>query len=211
MGHDFSAKRINYGKHRPLNEQTAPTNPYTLFSTWFDDALNEKGIEEAYIMFLATATLSGIPSVRTVLLREYGKEGLVFYTNYNSRKGQEIDENPNVSLLFFWDVLERQVRIEGSIEKIEAPKSDAYFNSRPEESQYAAMVSPQSEAIESRTWLIKKMDEAKQHEAKRPAHWGGYVVKPVYFEFWQGGANRLHDRLSYTQQNDSWLLKRLAP
>ena len=211
MGHDFSAHRINYGSYQPLSEHNIDQNPFKQFKHWMADALDSKDIREAYAMYLATADTQCRPSIRTLLLREYSTEGFVFYTNYESRKGLEITANPRVALLFYWEPLERQVRIEGEIVKLEEEKSENYFNSRPEESQYSAMISPQSRVIESRSWLVKQLDLAMQQKAKRPGHWGGYLVKPDYFEFWQGGAHRLHDRIAYHREEADWHINRLAP
>ncbi len=167
-------------------------------------------------MTLATASSDGIPSARIVLLKEYDINGFTFFTNYNSFKGQQLAENPKACLVFFWKELERQVRITGLIEKISSAASDEYFNSRPQGSQVGAIASPQSQVIENREWLDNHYSklEKELHDKKlqRPPHWGGYIVKPVIIEFWQGRPSRLHDRLQYTlEENGTWKIERLAP
>jgi pyridoxamine 5'-phosphate oxidase len=167
-------------------------------------------------MTLATASADGIPSARIVLLKGYDEKGFVFFTNYESYKGKQLEENPRACLVFFWKELERQVRITGIVEMVSSAESDAYFNSRPESSRIGAWTSPQSQVIESRDWLeAKEKEYAKQFSSqalKRPPHWGGYRVKPITIEFWQGRPSRLHDRLQYTLQDDgNWKIERLAP
>jgi len=166
-------------------------------------------------MTLATATRFGLPSARIVLLKSFDESGFVFYTNYNSRKGNELEENAHACLLFYWSVLWRQVRIEGTVERVSAAESDQYFHSRPLGSRVGAWASEQSTAVESRATLDQRFDEFSSRfgdDVPRPAHWGGYRVKPSMIEFWQGQENRLHDRLRYTLQDDgAWLIERLAP
>lgn len=200
---------------KTFNEQDTASTPIEQFTIWWKEAL-QSDIDEVNAMTLATASLEGVPSARIVLLKDYDETGFVFFTNYESAKAQQIAENPRASLLFFWKELERQVRITGLIEKISAVKSDEYFLSRPQGSQIGAWASPQSHVIENRNWLENKVKELEQKFATekitRPAHWGGYVVKPVIMEFWQGRSSRLHDRIQYTlQDNAQWLKERLAP
>ncbi len=198
-----------------LSEQDAEDNPVKQFEKWWKQAIDSK-IEEPNAMALATSNASGKPSVRIVLLKEIQKNGFVFYSNYESRKGKEIAENPFVSLLFFWTAMERQVRIEGKIKKISALQSDTYFFSRPRESRIGAWSSPQSSVIGGREFLEKNVEKYNQRfksgNIPRPQYWGGYIVKPYCFEFWQGRQGRLHDRLQYSHsKNKNWILKRLAP
>lgn len=198
-----------------LTEKEARKDPISQFGIWWQEAIDAK-IDEANAMTLATAAGDGVPSARVVLLKEYSEEGFVFFTNYNSYKGQQIAENPKACLLFFWKELERQVRIIGIITKVSDKVNDDYFQSRPEASRIGALVSPQSSVIEGREWLDHRFNEkVRELEGKfipRPAHWGGYIVKPVIMEFWQGRPSRLHDRLQYTLEEDGgWKMERLAP
>jgi pyridoxamine 5'-phosphate oxidase len=198
-----------------LSEEDTAATPVDQFTVWWKEALQSQ-IEEVNAMTLATASAEGVPSARIVLLKDYDADGFVFFTNYESYKAQQLAENPRASLLFFWKELERQIRITGLIEKISAVKSDEYFLSRPVGSQIGAWASPQSHVIENREWLEQKVaameQKFKAETISRPAHWGGYIVKPVIMEFWQGRSSRLHDRIQYTlQQNGSWLKERLAP
>jgi pyridoxamine 5'-phosphate oxidase len=202
--------RKDYTKHR-LNEVEVNDDPFQQFAAWLKDAQNSH-IPEPNAMTLATCTTNGKPSARIVLLKEINTEGFIFYTNYESRKGKEIEENPQAALLFFWDVLERQVRIEGIIKKTDEATSDAYFDSRPLESRIGAIISAQSRIVESRK-VLEELFEQKRKEGnfKRPNHWGGYILIPDYFEFWQGRPNRIHDRIAYTKCEPTWLIQRLAP
>jgi pyridoxamine 5'-phosphate oxidase len=198
-----------------LLEKDLNENPIVQFENWWQQAVESK-IEEPNAMALATCDASGKPSARIVLLKEIKDNGFVFFTNYQSRKGKEIEENPFVSLLFFWKELERQVRIEGKIKKIPAAESDEYFNSRPPESRIGAWSSPQSNVINSRDTLQKNVEKyTSQFGTKnipRPEFWGGYIVEPQRIEFWQGRPGRLHDRLQYSlTKNNEWTIKRLAP
>lgn len=198
-----------------LLEKDLNENPIVQFENWWQQAVESK-IEEPNAMALATCDASGKPSARIVLLKEIKDNGFVFFTNYQSRKGKEIEENPFVSLLFFWKELERQVRIEGKIKKIPAAESDEYFNSRPPESRIGAWSSPQSNVINSRDTLQKNVEKyTSQFGTKnipRPEFWGGYIVEPQRIEFWQGRPGRLHDRLQYSlTENNEWIIKRLAP
>jgi len=207
---DLHDNRRNYTKHE-LTEKKISPNPYEQFGWWLEDATNDS-IVEPNAMTLSTATKEGKPSSRIVLLKAFSEEGFIFYTNYHSRKGKEISENNSAALLFFWDKLERQVRLEGTIEKIEANLSEKYFASRPFESKLSAIVSEQSEEIPSREFLEDKLEALKESgETNRPENWGGYILKTNYFEFWQGRASRLHDRIVYELENGAWKTKRLAP
>lgn len=195
-----------------FDEQSAYPSPIQQFALWFEEA-SKNGIPEPNAMVLSTVSGNGKPSSRVVLLKEFTQKGFVFFTNYASRKGHEIDINPNACLNFWWGPLERQIRINGALEKISAEESDAYFYSRPVGSQVGAIISPQSQVIESREWIEQRFIEQQlKGEIKRPAHWGGYILIPEEFEFWQGRSNRLHDRLSYLLHADgSWQIRRLAP
>ncbi|MBS1576088.1 MAG: pyridoxamine 5'-phosphate oxidase [Bacteroidetes bacterium] len=200
---------------RTLSESEVAPDPLQQFDVWWNEALKSE-IEEPNAMTLATASSDGFPSARIVLLKGFDKKGFVFFTNYKSYKGTQLEENPKACLVFFWKELERQVRVTGIVQKVSNGVSDAYFKSRPLGSQVGALVSPQSQVIESRQWLEKKYDdisfEAKESDVQRPAYWGGYVVKPVIIEFWQGRKSRLHDRIQYTlEDNGKWKIERLAP
>jgi pyridoxamine-phosphate oxidase len=205
--HDF---RKSYTKFQ-LDESSVDHNPFLQFSTWFKDAV-EDGTFEANALILSTVDENAKPSSRVVLLKQVVEEGFVFFTNYDSRKSQNIQSNNQASILFFWEKFERQVRIEGVIEKIPEKMSLDYFKNRPLASQIGAVVSNQSEIISSRKVLEDKFKElSKLKSIDKPNNWGGYILKPNYFEFWQGRANRLHDRIIYLQENNSWNIKRLAP
>lgn len=197
-----------------LSEKDIVKNPIAQFEKWFADAVNAE-IFEPNAMTLATADKSGRPNARMVLLKGFDDAGFSFYSNYLSQKGKEIKRNPLACLVFFWGELERQVRIEGKIEKLDKETSEAYFQSRPVGSQISAIVSPQSQVINDRDLLEKKVNElTTQYEGKtipKPAHWGGYIVKPTSIEFWQGRSSRLHDRIKYTFVNNAWKIERLAP
>ncbi len=198
-----------------LSEKDVAADPFRQFAIWWQEA-ETSGIDEVNAMTLATASAEGVPSARIVLLKGYDERGFVFFTNYESYKGKDILENPRACLVFFWKELERQVRITGIIEKVSAAESDEYYNSRPEGSRIGAWVSPQSQTIEGREWLEENERKYKALLADkpitRPLHWGGYRVKPVKIEFWQGRSSRLHDRIQFTlQETGSWLIERLAP
>ena len=200
---------------KSLIESEVESDPVKQFNIWWQDAL-EARISEVNAMTLATASSDGMPSARTVLLKGFSERGFIFFTNYNSYKGQQLAENPKACLVFFWRELERQVRITGIVQKTTAEESNAYFLSRPHESQLSAVASPQSQPIESREWLDERyhalVKKFKDEPIHRPAHWGGYVVNPVIVEFWQGRPGRLHDRIQYTILEDgSWKIERLAP
>ncbi len=200
---------------RGLSEADLDPDPIVQFRCWFDEAY-AAGLPEPNAMTLATATNDGRPSARVVLLKGYDQRGFVFFTNYESRKGQELAENPWAALVFFWAGLERQVRIEGHVAPISAPESDAYFRSRPRGSRLGAWTSPQSQVIESREVLERRLQKLTEQyadqEVPRPSHWGGYRVEPLMIEFWQGRPNRLHDRLRYRWLSEGgWQIERLAP
>ena len=197
---------------RSFNENDADANAIRQFDKWWQEALLSN-IPEVNAMTLATSSADGVPSARIVLLKAYDNNGFVFFTNYKSYKAQQLAENPQACLVFFWKEIERQVRITGIIEKTGEKISDEYFNSRPEMSRVSAIVSPQSEVIESRQWLEDQVAKISQSKSiVRPHHWGGYVVRPITIEFWQGRANRLHDRIQYTlEENGGWKMERLAP
>lgn len=201
---------------RGLSKDNVTLNPIQQFEQWFRE-LPEHGVSELdqISMTLATADKNGQPSARIVLLKSYDHMGFVFYTNYHSRKGRELDQNSRVSLLFYWPAVARQVRIEGSVEKVSAEESDQYFNSRPLGSRVGAWASEQSQPVANRELLEKRFEEYSEKfgdNVPRPPHWGGYRVKPATIEFWQGRDNRLHDRLRYSWQDDgTWLIERLAP
>jgi pyridoxamine 5'-phosphate oxidase len=197
-----------------LQEKDAGS-PFVLFEKWWQEALAAQ-IDEVNAMTLATASADGVPSARIVLLKGFDEKGFVFFTNYNSVKGRELTENPRAALVFFWKELERQVRIVGLVEKTTEKESNDYYAVRPEGSRLGAWASPQSEVIESRQWLEENEKRFREQFAgkpiTRPAHWGGFRVKPVTIEFWQGRASRLHDRLQFTVLGDGvWSLERLAP
>lgn len=197
-----------------LLEENVEAIPIKQFEIWWQHAINSK-IEEPNAMTLATCSAQK-PSARTVLLKGIKENGFVFFTNYESRKGKEIEENPFVSLLFFWKKLERQVRVEGTVKKLSDEESDEYFSERPRESQLGAWSSPQSTIIESREFLQENMEKYDQQfktkSIPRPGYWGGYIVEPYAMEFWQGRPGRLHDRLQYIlSEKKVWSLRRLAP
>ncbi|WP_439882943.1 pyridoxamine 5'-phosphate oxidase [Pontibacter sp. MBLB2868] len=214
LSHDISAIRKNYSK-QDLTENSVLADPVHQFKVWLQEAINAEA-EEATAFVLSTVNESGQPSARVVLLKDVDGEGFTFFTNYDSRKGKELEVNPFAAATFFWASLERQVRIEGQVELIPAQNSDDYFHSRPKGSQIGAWASPQSQEIESRHVLEEsdKYYSAKFSDAEiipRPAHWGGYKLIPHRIEFWQGRPNRLHDRIMYERLNGNWQLKRLAP
>lgn len=212
---DLSNYRKSYEKSELL-EENIPEDPINLFNRWFHETEDFGGVDEVNAMTVATIGLDGFPKSRVVLLKKFNEEGFIFYTNYKSEKGKAIQQNPNICLSFFWTSLERQVIIKGIAEKTIDAVSDNYFASRPDGSKLGAIVSPQSEVIPNREFLetnLKKLEqEFESKEIERPKHWGGFLVRPVEVEFWQGRANRLHDRIRYQLQSDfNWKMDRLAP
>jgi pyridoxamine 5'-phosphate oxidase len=204
--------RQEYGS-AGLVEEDAAADPFKQFARWFEDALRAE-LPLPNAMTLATANSAGRPSARVVLLKSVDADGFVFYTNYESRKARELAVNPYASLVFVWTQLERQVRIEGAVEKVSAEESDAYFDSRPLGSRLGAWASPQSMPLPSRLTLVSKVAAIMLRYGTappRPPHWGGYRVRPDAIEFWQGRPDRLHDRLLYTKQGTRWKIERLAP
>ena len=201
---------------KTLLETEVARNPFIQFTQWWDDAVKSE-IEEVNAMTLATADLNAFPSARIVLLKGFSEKGFMFFTNYNSHKGKELQENPYACLVFFWKELERQVRISGRVEKVSSGESDEYFNSRPEGSRIGAWASPQSSVIASREIIEENIANyqttvCRSGNISRPPHWGGYIVKPAVIEFWQGRPNRLHDRIQYSKPADGgWKIERLAP
>lgn len=198
-----------------LTEDRVAADPIDQFQTWFD-AAREAGVREPNAMTLATVNADGEPAARVVLLKQVDADGFVFYTNYTSRKGREIETRACVALVFWWEPLERQVRIEGEAERVAAAQSDAYFNSRPRGSRLGALASDQSRAVPDRATLDRRLaglerEYADTEAIPRPHHWGGYRVHPSAIEFWQGRRNRMHDRLRYTRTADGWRIQRLAP
>jgi pyridoxamine 5'-phosphate oxidase len=200
---------------KTLSENDVEKDPFRQFDRWWQEALMSD-IDEVNAMTLATASADGVPSARIVLLKGYSENGFVFFTNYNSFKGKQLLENPKACLVFFWKELERQVRVTGIVQKTGDRESEDYFHSRPLTSQLGAAVSPQSEAIRDREWLESRYLELEKNldgkQVERPAHWGGFIVKPVIIEFWQGRPSRLHDRIEYSlRDNGEWNIQRLAP
>ncbi|MEL6253593.1 MAG: pyridoxamine 5'-phosphate oxidase [Bacteroidota bacterium] len=213
ISNKLSDMRLDYGKDQ-LDESMLNPDPFQQFEHWFKEA-DEGDIKEANAMILATVS-EGRPSQRVVLLKGFGKEGLYFYTNYESRKGKELAENPHAAITFFWDSMERQIRIEGKVEKASAENSDTYFQQRGRGSRIGAWASPQSQEIADRSVLeerVKSFEEkfSESERFPRPDYWGGYKLVPDYFEFWQGRKSRLHDRIIYKKKGESWKLGRLAP
>lgn len=215
MPKDLSNYRKSYNQ-KELLETNCPENPIELFRDWFIHAETSETVEEVNAMTIATVGLDGFPKSRIVLLKKYTWEGFIFYTNYTSEKGLAIAENNNLCLSFFWPALEQQIIIKGKAQKIAKNLSDGYFDSRPKGSKIGAWASPQSKVVSSRELLHTNLKTIEKEflgkEITRPIHWGGYIVKPVSIEFWQGRPNRMHDRIRYTLQKDfSWKLERLAP
>ncbi|MGE5412292.1 MAG: pyridoxamine 5'-phosphate oxidase [Clostridiales bacterium] len=213
MTRSISGIRNDY-QLRELNEADLKKDPIEQFQLWLNEAIEAK-VNEPTAMTLATSTSDGKPSARIVLLKKVNQTGFTFFTNYNSKKANQINSNPFAALVFFWAELERQVRIEGSVEKIPAGESDAYFFSRPEGSKLGAWASPQSKKIQNRAYLenmvMKYQMQFGNNITRRPEYWGGYLLKPDIIEFWQGRTNRLHDRIEYSHLNGKWTLERLAP
>ena len=203
--------RKSYEKHS-LEVEDLKATPHEMLEFWLSEV---EELHDFNAMVVSSVDASGQPHSRVVLLRGVNEEGLKFYTNYSSHKGQELEQNNKVALNFFWPTVERQVRVEGELYKLSEAESDAYFNSRPRESQIGAWVSPQSSTIDSREVLNERFreftDKFEGHPVPRPAYWGGYIIRPKYFEFWQGRPNRLHDRLAYKLQDGTWKISRMAP
>jgi pyridoxamine 5'-phosphate oxidase len=203
--------RKSYEKHS-LEVEDLKATPHEMLEFWLSEV---EELHDYNAMVVSSVDASGQPHSRVVLLRGVNEDGLKFYTNYSSNKGQELEQNNKVALNFFWPTVERQVRVEGELYKLSDAESDAYFNSRPRESQIGAWVSPQSSTIESREVLNERFreytDKFEGHPVPRPAHWGGYIIRPNYYEFWQGRPSRLHDRLTYRLQDGAWKISRMAP
>jgi len=202
-------------KLQALSEKDTSDNPFKQFEKWWKEAL-DSGVDEVNAMTLATASADAMPDARIVLLKGYDERGFTFFTNYESVKGRQLLENPRACLVFFWKELERQVRISGLVVQVSERESDEYFNSRPEGSRIGAWTSPQSQPIIDREWLEQNERKFREQFAGktilRPAHWGGYRVKPIQIEFWQGRPSRLHDRILYSlQKKGDWHIQRLAP
>ncbi len=215
MHNDLGKYRKSYEKSA-LSEDLISNNPMQQFQKWFYEVEASDSVDEPNAMTLATKGLDGFPKNRVVLLKKYTHEGFIFYSNYESEKGKAIADNPQVCISFFWPFLERQVIIKGTAEKIAENLSDGYFESRPDGSKLGTIVSPQSRVIPSREVLeqeLRKLEKAYEGKAiDRPKNWGGYLIRPISLEFWQGRPNRLHDRIRYTLQDDfEWKIERLAP
>lgn len=214
MSLDIASLRKEYTKAE-LTIESVQREPLTQFLAWFDEAL-ASDINEPTAMVLSTATPDGKPSSRVVLLKGVDEDGFVWYTNYLSRKGSELNVNPHASLLFFWPELERQIRIEGTVSQVSQEQSTEYFHSRPFDSQVGAAASPQSQVVPSREFLvdifaIMHVAATKAQHVEKPPHWGGYKLTPTAIEFWQGRPSRMHDRIRYRKENDQWIIERLAP
>lgn len=207
------AMRVDYDRHVLLESQ-APSEPLPLFEDWFEQAVSHR-LPEPNAMVLSTADAGGRPSCRMVLLKDFGPEGFTFFTNYQSRKGRDLTANPRACLLFFWHALQRQISIEGSVQKVDDLDSDVYFHSRVTDARISTWASLQSSVVESREDLKTRFDAARERfEGKkipRPDYWGGFRVVPEVFQFWQGRPNRMHDRLRYRLTAGAWLRERLAP
>jgi len=225
MSNEIADIRKDY-KLASLEEADVAANPIDQFTRWWNEAVASQ-IDEVNAMTLATANAAGVPAARIVLLKGYNPNGFIFFTNYESDKGKNLAQNPHAALVFFWKELERQIRIEGTVEKVSAEESDRYFNSRPASSRIGAWASPQSAVIENRMVIEQNVERYSSIFAndsiERPDHWGGYIVKPTSIEFWQGRSSRLHDRIKYTLENTAynaatdtrtdlnWKIERLAP
>jgi pyridoxamine 5'-phosphate oxidase len=225
MSNEIADIRKDY-KLASLEEADVAANPIDQFTRWWNEAVASQ-IDEVNAMTLATANAAGVPAARIVLLKGYNPNGFIFFTNYESDKGKNLAQNPKAALVFFWKELERQIRVEGTVEKVSAEESDRYFNSRPASSRIGAWASPQSAVIENRLVIEQNVERYSSIFAndsiERPDHWGGYIVKPTSIEFWQGRSSRLHDRIRYVLENSAynaatdkrtdlnWKIERLAP
>jgi pyridoxamine 5'-phosphate oxidase len=225
MSNEIADIRKDY-KLASLEEADVAANPFDQFTRWWNEAVASQ-IDEVNAMTLATANAAGVPAARIVLLKGYNPNGFIFFTNYESDKGKNLAQNPHAALVFFWKELERQIRIEGTVEKVSVEESDRYFNSRPASSRIGAWASPQSAVIENRLVIEQNVERYSSIFAndsiERPDHWGGYIVKPTSIEFWQGRSSRLHDRIRYSVENSAynaatdtrtdlnWKIERLAP
>ena len=213
---DISQLRTTYANKVFTDEEESLPDPFTLFECWFKNAL-ECGIIEPNAMCLSTCTSDGKPSSRYVLMKSYSKDGFIFYSNYESRKGKELSENPQACILFYWQLINRQIRIEGTVERISDTESIKYFKTRPKESQASAVVSQQSRVAPSRLELEAKVKEClckyTDKDIPKPDNWGGYLLRPSYFEFWQGHTSRLHDRITFkrNKSDETWTIARLYP
>ncbi|WP_298539327.1 pyridoxamine 5'-phosphate oxidase [uncultured Aquimarina sp.] len=214
MNRDLTSYRKSYDK-KALEESELPESPFLLFSNWFKEVEEAGGVEEANAMTLTTFGLDGFPKARIVLLKHFDNNGFVFYTNYQSEKGKAIVNNNKVCISFFWPNLERQVIIKGQVDKISEERSNDYFQSRPRGSQLGAWASNQSNIVDSREILEAKLKslekEYQNKEIPKPDFWGGFCIKPIEFEFWQGRPNRLHDRIRYIAEKNTWKIERLSP
>ena len=212
MSRDLSNYRDKYLKGE-LIEKNLPKDPFDLFNNWFEDLEKYGNERENNAMSLSTVNEKNVPTTRVVLLKQFSKKGFIFYTNYNSRKGNHIKNNPNVCVSFYWPSMERQVIINGKVSEISKIESDKYFNSRPRSSQLGAIISNQSEIIPSRKYLENKLSkiDSNNNDLIRPNSWGGYIIKPELFEFWQGRDSRLHDRIIFSKSTTKWTHKRLSP
>ena len=212
MSRDLSNYRDKYLKGE-LIEKNLSKDPFDLFNNWFEDLEKYGNERENNAMSLSTVNEKNVPTTRVVLLKQFSKKGFIFYTNYNSRKGNHIKNNPNVCVSFYWPSMERQVIINGKVSEISKIESDKYFNSRPRSSQLGAIISNQSEIIPSRKFLEDKLSEfdSNNNNLIRPSNWGGYIIKPELFEFWQGRDSRLHDRIIFSKSKTNWTQKRLSP
>ncbi len=214
MSYSIPDLRKEYSTQSLLESDVA-ADPIAQFSIWWQQAINSN-IDEVNAVTLATASCDGLPSARIILLKGFSENGFVFFSNYKSYKAMQLEENPKACLVFFWKELERQVRVIGLVKKVSPQESDTYFNSRPRQSRLGALASPQSQVVPNRLWIdeafLKLAEEYREKDPQRPEHWGGYSVKPIIIEFWQGRPSRLHDRIQYSlEENGGWKIERLAP